>query len=143
VGLTDLLQQGAAYPENAVLQTNVPSLSLLLSGPRLPNVDELFASDKMVQLMRDLADHDPNRIVIIDAQPLHAGTESSVLARMVGQVVMVVEADKTPQATVTEALHHLKGCQSVSLVLNKARRRSSDHGGYGYGYGYGYGSQGS
>jgi protein-tyrosine kinase len=137
VGLTELLQQGSSYPESAVLQTNIESLSILLSGPRLPNVDELFASDKMIQLLRDLALHDPNRIVIIDAQPLHAGTEASVLARIVGQVVMLVEADSTPQATVTEALHHLKGCDNVSLVLNKARRRSSDSANYGYGYGYG------
>jgi len=143
VGLTDLLQQNAPYPENAVLQTNIESFSVLLSGARLPNVDELFASDKMIQLMRDLALHDPNRIVIIDAQPLHAGTEASVLARIVGQVIMLVEADRTPQSTVTEALQHLKGCDNVSLVLNKARRRSSDRSNYGYGYGYGYGSQGS
>jgi protein-tyrosine kinase len=142
-GLTELLQQGASYPEGAVLQTNIESFSLLLSGARLPNVDELFASDKMIQLMRDLALHDPNRIVIVDAQPLHAGTEASVLARIVGQVVMLVEADSTPQATVTEALHQLKGCDNVSLVLNKARRGSSDRANYGYGYGYGYGNQGS
>lgn len=141
VGLTDLLQQGSAYAESAVMHTNIDSFSVLLSGLRLPNVDELFASDKMIELMRDLAHHDPNRIVIVDAQPLHAGTEASVLARIVGQVVMLVEADKTPHATVTEAISQLKGCETVSLVLNKARRRSSDRASYGYGYGYG--SQGS
>ena len=77
--------------------------------------------------MRELAEHDPNRIVIVDAPPLHAGTEAGVLARMVGHVVVLVEADKTPQASVADALHQLKGCESVSMVLNKARRRSSDH----------------
>ncbi len=51
-----------------------------------------------VKLMRELAEHDPNRIVIVDAPPLHAGTEASVLARMVGHVVVLVEADKTPQS---------------------------------------------
>jgi hypothetical protein len=71
----------------------------------------------------------------------HAGTEASVLARMVGHVVVLVEADKTPQSSVADALHQLKGIESVSMILNKARRRSSDH--VAYGYGYGYGSQGS
>ena len=141
VGLTDLLERRNLHTEDAVLQTSIESLSLLPSGRVLPNVDELFASDKMTQLMRELAEHDPNRIVIVDAPPLHAGTEASVLARMVGHVIVLVEADKTPQATVTDALHQLKGCESVSMVLNKARRHSSDH--IAYGYGYGYGSQGS
>jgi protein-tyrosine kinase len=126
-GLSDLLQEPAALAETAVMQTNVPSLSIMLAGQPLPNVDELFASERMTQLLNDL----------IDGPPLHAGTEASVLARMVGQVVVLVEADKTPQSTVTEALQQLKGCASVSLVLNKARRRASERGVYGYGYGYG------
>jgi protein-tyrosine kinase len=142
-GLTDILDRPNVHVEDTILQTNVESLSFLPSGRMVPNVDELFASDKMTRLMRELADHDPNRIVIVDAPPLHAGTEASVLARMVGHVVVLVEADKTPQSSVADALHQLKGIESVSMILNKARRRSSDHVAYGYGYGYGYGSQGS
>ena len=52
----------------------------------------------MARLVRELSEHDPDRIVIVDAPPLHAGTEASVLAHMVGHVVVLVEADKTPQA---------------------------------------------
>jgi protein-tyrosine kinase len=140
-GLTDVLDRSGMHAEDSVLQTNVESLSFLPSGKMLPNVDELFASEKMSRMMRELAERDPNRIVIVDAPPLHAGTEAGVLARMVGHVVMLVEADKTPQSSVSDALHQLKGCESVSMILNKARRRSSDH--VAYGYGYGYGSQGS
>jgi protein-tyrosine kinase len=136
-GLADLLQEPAAFAETAVMQTNVESLAILPAGKPLLNMDELFASERMTQVLRDLAEYASNRIVVIDAPPLHAGTEASVLARGVGQVVVLVEADKTPQATVTEALHQLKGCASVSLVLNKARRRASERGVYGYGYGYG------
>ena len=95
----------------------------------------------MTHLMRELAVCDPNRIVIVDGPPLHAGTEASVLARMVGHVIVLVEADQTPQSSLEDAMHQLKGCQSVSMILNKARRRSSDH--VTYGYGYGYGKQGS
>ncbi len=141
MGLTDLLQRGNVPTEDAVLQTNIESLAFLPSGRMLANVDELFASDRMSQLMNEIAEQDPNRIVIVDGPPLHAGTEASVLARMVGHVVVLVEADRTPQASVSDAMHQLKGCHSVSMVLNKARRRSSDL--VTYGYGYGYGSQGS
>ena len=140
-GLTDLLNRDGLPPDDVVLQTNIDSLSFLPSGRMLPNVDELFASDKMTNLMRELAERDPSRIVIVDAPPLHAGTEAGVLARMVGHVVVLVEADQTPQSALEDAMHQLKGCHSVSMILNKARRRASDH--VTYGYGYGYGKQGS
>jgi len=57
-----------------------------------------------------------------------------------GQVVMVVQADKTLQADVEHALSTIKGCMHVNLVLNKARvdAAGSYHQGSGYGYGYGY-----
>jgi protein-tyrosine kinase len=141
VGLTDLLDRENVPPDDVVLQTNIDSLAFLPSGRMLPNVDELFASDRMSRLMRELADRDPNRIVIVDGPPLHAGTEAGVLARMVGHVLVVVEADRTPQGSLEDAMHQLNGCPSVSLILNKARRRSSDH--VTYGYGYGYGKQGN
>lgn len=140
-GLTDVLARHSVHPDDTILQTNIESLSFLPSGKMLPNVDELFASERMSRVMRELAERDPNRIVIVDAPPLHAGTEAGVLARMVGHVVVLVEADKTAQSTVEDALHQLKGCESVSMILNKARRRASDH--VAYGYGYGYGTQGS
>jgi hypothetical protein len=50
----------------------------------------------------------------------------------------VVEADSTPQSTLTEALSQLDQSERVSLVLNKVKRRASDRSGYGYGYGYGH-----
>ena len=140
-GLTDVLAQHSVHADDTIMQTNIESLSFLPSGKMLPNVDELFASEKMSRMMQELSERDPNRIVIVDAPPLHAGTEAGVLARMVGHVVVLVEADKTAQSSLEDALHQLKGCESVSIILNKARRRSSDH--VAYGYGYGYGAQGS
>ena len=137
IGLTDVPARHSLHADDTVLQTNFDSLAFLPCRRMLPNVDEPFASDRMARLVRELSEHDPDRIVIVDAPPLHAGTEASVLAHMVEDVVVLVEADKTPQGSVTEALHQLKGCDSVSMVPNKARRRSSDH------IAYGYGTQGS
>jgi receptor protein-tyrosine kinase len=55
-----------------------------------------------------------------------------------GQVVVVVEADRTPQSAVTEALATIQQCPVVMTVLNKMER--SDLGSYyGYTSGYGYG----
>jgi protein-tyrosine kinase len=136
-GLSDALARGGSHLEDSIFKTNVDHLSVLPSGSDLPNADELLASELMDRVVRDLAEEDPRRIVIFDTPPLLVGTEAGVLSRLVGQVVVVVEADATPQATVTEALSQLEGHESVSLVLNKVQRRGGDHGGYGYGYEYG------
>jgi receptor protein-tyrosine kinase len=57
--------------------------------------------------------------VIFDAPPLLVTTEAGTLAHRVGQVVMVVEADKTTQSALKSALAQLEGC-SVFGILNKS-----------------------
>src|SRR5262249_26609758 len=58
-------------------------------------------------------------IVIFDVAPVLGAPDASVLAMNVGQVVLVVEANRTGRAAVTETISLLKGCESVSLMLNK------------------------
>ena len=59
----------------------------------------------------------------------------SAMARLMGQVLMVVESNNTPQSAVLEAIRHLEHCESVNVLLNKATKRSMASYGYGYGYG--------
>lgn len=135
-GLSDLLQETSYLSEDGVLGTNVDGLSILPSGNPTDHVDELFSSDVMVDTLRSLAEEDPDRLVVFDASPLLATTEAAVLAHHMGQVVVVVEASRTPRDAVRQALQQLDGCGNVQLVLNKAAGNAA---GYGYGYGYGYG----
>ena len=134
-GLVDLLNEGSQYAEDAVIHTNVEGLSVLPCGQFLDNLDELYASDLMDDLLESLASFSHNRIIVVDGPPLLATTEASVLAQHMGQTVMVVEANKTPQSAVEQAVETLESCQLVSLLLNKASGAAA--GGYGYGYGYG------
>jgi len=134
-GLSDLLHEESRIAEDGVLGSNVDGLSILPAGSALEHVDELYAGAFMHDIVRALAHADPRRLVIFDSSPLLATTEAAVLARNMGQIVMVVEADRTPQKAVTEALAMLDGFDNVSLVLNKTT--SSESASYGYGYGYG------
>jgi len=135
-GLSDLLQESNFLSEDGVITTNVERLSLLPAGAPTDNVDELFASGLMADVTRALADEDPNRVVIFDASPLLATTEAAVLAQSMGQTLLVVEANRTPQDSVRQALGHLEGSANVSVMLNKATGAGAS--GYSYGYGYGY-----
>ena len=57
----------------------------------------MLASKRMSSLVDKLVSRYPNRILVFDAPPLLGSTESRVLAAHMGQVVLVVEADRTPQ----------------------------------------------
>ncbi len=139
-GLLDLLEGTTDMP-SVLLKTNIDKLTILPSGTPHPKATELLASDAMRLLLDDMAQRYSDRIIIFDSPPLLLTTEARVLATQMGQVVMVVQADATLQASVQHALSTIKACSHVHLVLNKARG-DSDGGyshGYGYGYGYGYG----
>lgn len=131
-GISDLLYETGYLAEDGVLTSNIERLSILPAGGNTDQLNELFASDLMGKITRELASNDPDRVVIFDSPPLLATTEAAVLARLMGQVVLVVEANKTPQEAVSQALGELQGCPNVSTILNKTSPR---HGGiYGYGY---------
>ncbi|HEY5647826.1 MAG TPA: AAA family ATPase [Pseudomonadales bacterium] len=136
-GLSDLLYETSYLSEDGVLTSNIERLSILPAGGNTDQIDELFASELMGTITRALADADPDRVVLFDAPPLLATTEAAVLARHMGQVVVVVEANKTPQDAVAHSVAQLEGCSNVSLILNKTSQR--DVGIYGYGYGYAQG----
>ena len=92
----------------------------------------------MNRLLDDMAQRYADRIIIFDSPPLLLTTESPVLATHVGQVVVVVEAQRTPQNAVKQALAAIEACPVKMMMLNKGRVASGGDG-YGYGYGYGYG----
>jgi len=134
-GLSDLLYETNYVSEDAVLTSNIERLSILPAGGNTDQIDELFASELMGTIARSLAEADPDRVVLFDAPPLLATTEAAVLARHMGQVVVVVEANKTPQDAVAHSVAQLEGCANVSMILNKTSQR--DSGAYGYGYAQG------
>jgi receptor protein-tyrosine kinase len=120
-GLMELLEDPSAPAEQVMLATSVERLSVIPAGrPHRLGV-ELLASRRMGTILREIAERDPNRMVVLDAPPLLAATEPSALAAQVGQVLFVVETDRTSRAAVQESLGMLAVCPQVGLVLNKAR----------------------
>lgn len=127
-GLLDVLNEPNIDVRTMVLQTNIERLSILPAGTLQDNATELLASKRMGALVDQLASRFPNRILVFDAPPLLGSTESRVLAAHMGQIVLVIEADRTPQSQVTDALATLEHCPVVMTLLNKAS--SSEAGSY-------------
>ncbi len=134
VGLTDYLSSDNIDVSDIMFSTSVERLKLIAAGKPHHLSTELLASDKMAALVNDFASRYPDRIVIFDAPPLLGVNETSVLASMCGQSVVVVEENKTNLNELEKAISMLPPDLAVGFVINKANR-SSDKG-YGYGYGY-------
>lgn len=121
-GLVDYLADQGRRLSDLILQTSIPKLRILPSGRRHAHSTELLSSEAMAQLVQELSQRYPDRVVLFDSPPLLATSEAAVLAGVMGQVVMVVEAGKTKREELKEALTLLDPKQYVGLVLNKSRK---------------------
>lgn len=133
-GLVDAIVDANVDPESLIFPTDIPSLSFMSAGQRADNTTELLSSERMQQVAGMLAANDPHRIVIFDSSPLLMATESQALARVVGQIVVVVRARVTSHEMVLDALSHLADHPAVSLVLNQSAE-AANAGYYYHGYG--------
>ncbi len=130
-GLMDVLSSDSLDLADVMLRTNVPKLSLLPAGAASAKSTEFLASAAMESLLDELAAKYADRIVVFDAPPLIPTTESRVLASRVGQVVMVVEADRTTHAQIAQAYAAVEQCPVVLSILNRCHNKTS---GETYGY---------
>ena len=135
-GLTDAIADPDADVESFVIQTNIERLSVLPAGSQCNNVTELLASQRTRQVFDSITQGHPKRIVIFDSPPALMASPASILANKVGQIVMVVRADKTKETDLREAVGLLSGCEHLSLMLNAAGFAPS---GRRFGSYYGYG----
>ena len=133
-GLTDYLSSDNVDVTDIMYSTNVERLKLIAAGKPHHLSTELLASDKMAALVNEFASRYPDRIVIFDAPPLLGVNETSVLAGMCGQAVIVLEENKTKLNELEKAISMLPPDLATGFVINKAHY-SRDKG-YGYGYGY-------
>ena len=135
-GLIDAIADPKLDPNSFIIQTDIDRLSVLPSGRQANNVPELLASERTRHVLDALTEGHPERIVIFDSPPALMASPASVLASKVGQVMMVVRADKTTESDLREAIGLLSGCEHVSLMLNGAGfgatgRRFGSYYGYG------------
>jgi protein-tyrosine kinase len=137
-GLMDVLSDGVSLAD-VICRTNIEKLSLLPAGRRHSHANELLASDAMRALLKEMGERYHDRIILFDSPPLLATSESCVLASLMGQVLVVVEAGITTEVTLRDAISRISSKNNViGVVLNKGVAPGSAlYGGYGYGYGYG------
>lgn len=115
--------------EDVIQETQVPHLSVILSGPTPPNPSELLASDRMKQLIHEV--RNKFAYIIFDSPPVMAVTDSIVLAASADGVVLCVHGGQTPRELVQRAADKLR--QSNIPVLG-AILNNLDLQQYGYSF---------
>ena len=135
-GLIEYLDGADVNFSDIIVRTSIAGLAVIPAGKLHKYSTELLSSNKMALFVEELSNRYPDRIVIFDSPPLLAATQGEVLARLVGQVILVIEAEQTLQNVVMESVEKLAACDVVLALFNKAKR-NMDINYYGYGYGYG------
>lgn len=132
-GLMDILLGETNDVSDVLIKTNVEKLSLITVGTAHSHATELLASQTMALLLEELAQRYNDRIVIFDAPPILLTSEARVLAERMGQIVLVVEAERTTQQAVNHVISQFNSRANISLIYNKVRTFAS---GEYYGYYY-------
>ena len=135
-GLLDALLEESIDVETLVAQTNIKGLSILPAGRHVETSPELLSSNRMRQIITELFERNPRRILLLDSPPLLITNESRSLLKMAGQIALVVRAGHTSRHAVQEALALFDPEQRGGLILNQVATSSGE---YIYGYdSYGY-----
>jgi receptor protein-tyrosine kinase len=134
-GLVDVVSDTSVDLADVMIRTNIPNLMMLPAGRARPGASELWASARMARFVDDIAKRYADRIVVFDSPPVLARSEPIVLAQHVGQVVLVVEAERTSRTAVSEALSLIGPNRLGGVVLNKTPPMPL-HEGFGQHYAY-------
>lgn len=130
-GLTNILT-GQSRPAEVIVETYIPNLSLLPSGPIPPNPSEILASKRMTAFLDEMrTEYD---VVVIDTPPALAVTDAQIVSTRCDGVIMVINSGKVKREMaqkVKSNLEHVKA-RILGVVLNNVDRKSGE--GYYYYY---------
>jgi capsular exopolysaccharide synthesis family protein len=122
VGLTTLLLDETLEWADLALDTHVPNLQILPSGPQPPNPSEVLGSRRMRRVldqMRAGAD-----VVVLDSPPVLAVADSLVLAALADATLLVVRSGHTRRASALRAKEQLDRVEArlLGVVVNGTPR---------------------
>jgi receptor protein-tyrosine kinase len=118
-GLMEVLLDRHVELGDVLWKTDIGALTVLPAGKAHKHATELMASDATRALLHEMAERYPDRIVLFDSPPLLAASEAGALASHVGQIVVVVEARRTSESALKDALERIDTSRVTGLLLNK------------------------
>ena len=128
-GFLDLVSDPSLRPEDLLRVTAIPNLAIMPVGTRLGGAAQTVGGTAsmrpIIPTITRLARRFPKHLIMLDAPPCLSTSDPHTLAPHVGQVVLVVEAERTQRSEVEAALDLVRVCPSITLLLNKVRMTTS------------------
>jgi non-specific protein-tyrosine kinase len=118
-GLTTMVLDTALDPP--IQATSAPNVSVVTSGPLPPNPAELLASERFGRVIARIAEQ--GDVVLLDAAPVAAVTDATVLATRVDGVLLVVDAGRTRRDVARRAKEQLErvGARLLGVALTNVK----------------------
>jgi len=137
-GLSEILAGTRTFEQNVVTPIKGLSFDFLATGELPPNSSELLMNmrtEEFLKYANKFYDY-----VIIDAPPVLAVTDATILARYAGATLLVLKAGAHDPREITAMLDRLKhsGVTAKGAVMNDVTKMRVRSYGYEYGYGYAY-----
>jgi len=125
-GLTNVLTRQLTF-DDAVLETSVPFLEVLTSGPIPPNPSELLASKAMRDFVKEL--EEVYDYILLDAPPINAVTDPQLLSKITDGVILVIRSGKTEEEGAIRAVESLRKVNAhiIGAVLNDQKQSETSY----------------
>lgn len=143
-GLSTYLSSESVTLDEVIQKLPIANLSLLPCGPIPPNPAELIISDRMKDMLRELAERYDH--ILVDSPPLINVTDPVILSTMVDGVILVVHGGKSTRDIVRRARQELTnvGAKIFGVVLNNVDLKREGYDYYYYNrYNSGYAQDGA
>ncbi len=128
-GFLDLVSDPSLRPEDLLRTTAIPNLAVMPVGTRLGGAAQTIggtaSTRPIIPTITRLARRFPKHLIMLDAPPCLSTSDPHTLAPHVGQVVLVVEAERTQRTEVEAAIELVRVCPSITMLLNKVRMTTS------------------
>lgn len=125
LGFHDLVVDQTLRPEDVILNTAIGNLTFIPVGSRSGELTDTTSVRPITPAITRLARRFPKHLVMLDAPPCLSTSDPHTVAPYVGQVVMVVEAERTQRSEVEAALELVRVCPTITMLLNKVKLTTS------------------
>ncbi len=126
-GLSEYLEESNVFLASLLLKTQIKRLTVLPGGMPPPNPSELLSSKKMSDLIREVTHKYEDRCVLIDSPPPNLMPETSVIARQVDGVIIVIKYGSTTESMVNQLIEIIGRDKVLGIIINWFDTRSSTY----------------
>ncbi|HEC17401.1 MAG TPA: exopolysaccharide biosynthesis protein [Sedimenticola sp.] len=126
LGISDYLL-GDIELNSILINPGIERLVILPGHEAFSNSSETLSSPKMVQLVEELKNRYPSRIVLFDLPPVLSCDDVVAFAPYVDAALLVVEDHKTQKRELKRALELLDAINVLGTVLNKSTESALPH----------------